>query len=1658
MPNNFTSSTFTTTYKDDYADSDNYHRILFNSGRALQARELTQSQTIIHEEIARFGRNIFREGAAVNPGGATVDNTIEYIKLNTSTFTLPQSSIVGLTFTVNSSGDDALQFKVLEVIEAEGLDPDTLYVKYTDTLSSTDNTVVARVADGATFESGSIELKAATSNATGTGTKAYIADGDFFTQGHFVFAPKQELIVSKYSSTPTVDLGFNIVQDIVTESDDDALYDNQGNTPNISSPGAHRYRIRLIATTRDQSLSDDNFVYVARVVNGKISSEVTGKEDYNILNDLLALRTKEESGDYVAKKFNAIFSDLDNNNLNLDVTEGVAYVDGYRLNINQTDITVPKARDTLLQPNDTIVAQYGNYVYGNPSDNDDISDINIFSEVLLRDSVATTIGTARLRGVEKEGSKYRFYLFEIKMNSGKNFRDVRSFGNATTININIVLENGIAQLKSTSNNSLLFSLPNTRPTEDGIADVSYTVQRSYDESSSSSGTITIVPGTNEAFVDLSGWVVVEDLQSFDSTTASISLSGGNVVISGLSASTGHTVVGYVQLEQPSFRSKVLNTDVELTTSVIDSDGSGNRFINLNRSDIYQVKEIKKGDENGVDLYFNFTVDDGQRDNYYDNGRLLVKGGASLPAGDIYIKYDYFSHGNGDFFCVNSYNNVVNYEDIPNHTLSSGETVSLRDVIDFRPVKGTTGNYHTNDGKINALPKNTAPITSDVTYYLPRKDVLVANSIDSRGRAGRGELQVITGVSSLQPRSPAIPTGSLALYNLDLNPYTLNASDLSTTFIPNKRFTMKDIANLERRVDELYELTTLSLLESNTNSLTVLDSDGNPRTKSGFIADNFTSFNFSSIDDTEFRSSLELNQGEMRPPFREHSVRLTYDGTNSNNSVAHNGDLITLPFTSVELIKQDLATGIMNVNPFAVITQTGHMTLSPSTDEWVETKTLPDIIQNNVRRTQRFFNREMTRDLGTRPNGRVFTRLSDVVIGDVQELIGTRVADVEIIPFMRSRKVSFKVQGLRPNTRMFPFFGGRDVSDWVHQELTFVRTSDTALEYGNEFVNRTEHPDGSTSLVSNSDGEIFGTFFIPNNSSVKFRTGSQEFKLLDISINNNAQSTSLTSALYTSVGTLETIQRTIRSTRIVETQFRQFDPLAQSFFVDQIENPNGLFISKVRIYVSTKDSAIPLQVQLRSVENGNPTTNIIPGSVVFTNPGDINVPSDVNDIDDIRAAFTDIVFEEPIYLASGEEYAVVLLAESKEYNVYVAETTKFLLGSTEARVTKQSATGSLFMSQNGSTWTPDQSKDLMFTLYRPEFSTSGSVYLENSRLPKNKLSNNPFLTTQGDASVKVLHQGHGFVVNDKVTIEGITVADDIGGITGNQLAGSRTITDVTWDGYFVEADAVATNTLRAGGDDVIVSEQVMYDEFTPIIQTIIPNNTSISSTARKTSGASFGQDRNESTNSAYGVGGFEDVFLNDLNLNDYPALVASTENETLNLSGNKSLELKLDLSTNDTKVSPIIDLQRVSVLALENVIDNGYTANSVPDFSIAETDPSDGTSSAKHVTTPTVIDESAVGIKVLFGANRPSSSDFEVYIKTAIDDVSLVDTNWVQVDIENDIPADDNETIFRQYEYLAGGLGGELDPFTVFQVKIVMKSSNSSKVPTVRDLRVIALAV
>jgi hypothetical protein len=167
------------------------------------------------------------------------------------------------------------------------------------------------------------------------------------------------------------------------------------------------------------------------------------------------------------------------------------------------------------------------------------------------------------------------------------------------------------------------------------------------------------------------------------------------------------------------------------------------------------------------------------------------------------------------------------------------------------------------------------------------------------------------------------------------------------------------------------------------------------------------------------------------------------------------------------------------------------------------------------------------------------------------------------------------------------------------------------------------------------------------------------------------------------------------------------------------------------------------------------------------------------------------------------------------------------------------------------------------------------------------------------------------------------------------------------------------------------------------------------------------------------------------------------------------------STSDF-VSPIISAERCSLTAISNLIDkqesvttSGYN---VPLSYIPETDPIGGTHLAKYVTKPVTLEEDAVGIKVILSANRPAAADFDIYYKAIGDNDDILETNWTLAALDSPVQTDENPSVFREYRYTIGGTGGTLPPFITFQIKIVMKSTNSSKVPVFRDFRAIALSV
>jgi len=1164
MATTLTSNTFNSTYKDDFADSDNFHRILFNSGRVVQARELTQAQTILQKQIERLGNNIFKEGAVVKAGGLTINNSYEFIKLNNTSNTVPTdvSTIIGSTFT--SQDSNAIKVEVIEVIRGDGnsdggANPDTLYVRYTSTSGATAGQDTIRMPDGVNIFNGSVTLTTASSGATGTGIRASVSEGIFYVKGHFVFTGNQSKVISKYSDVFNGDVGFKVTEEVITADDDSELFDNQGASPNIAAPGADRYKISLGIATRAEVTGSENFVFLATLKEGSVSKSIEQNDPFNVPSKVTAQRIKENSGDYVVEPFTAEFDkDSQNTHLLLNLSDGIGVVDGFRIERNPSQIRVSKANNSFQIENDVTAFPLGNYVkvatnivaeVGFQGNTKGLPDLSTFEPLELRSAInygGSKIGQCRVRAVAEDGSNHRYYLFDIKMNSAQEFSSVKSIGSSASNYFNILLEGNpaVAVLHETEKNNLLFTLRNPRPSK--IESISFAKQRYVGNISvtSGAGSLASLSGT-ETYANTNDWIFAKNDSDVHAGSVSITSGGAGQTTASFSLSSPtpangtYEVLHYVNEGNAQIRSKTLTT-IDSEGVSISTDSDGQSVLLLSKPDVFDILEIKDSDQNGsVDISGRFRFDNGQRDNFYDAGRLILKTGQSQPTGNVKVKYRFFAHGGGDFFALSSYDSdaLGGYRNIPSHELEDGTIVRLSDVLDFRPVKNaSTTNFAGGTAIVNELPQPNDTVEANINYYMQQSAKIVLGN--------DGVLQFIRGDQDAEIRVfPVAPEGTMPLYDVVLGANTLDDSDVLLFPTQNKRFTMKDIGTLEKRVERLEEAVTLSLLELNTKNIEVLDSSGTNRTRSGFVADNFDDQLFTDFLNPSYAAAIDPFNAKLHPTFNEDNIRMIYNDGASTNTVLK-GDNIYIDYDSAEFLDASKASTSVKINPFDFAQYNGGIVLSPSSDDWRDVeKTTGKVANGGIQldTKQAYLWNNHTWNWGGIPLDQlvVGSRTSETinstfnkVISDekVRKLVNERVVDTVLIPFQRSLKVHFKALGLRPNTQHFAFYDRQLVTDFVREE-TFVRHATAATDFGNKHKNATQHPEGKTDLVSDANGTIEGSFFIPQD---RFRTGTREFALIDVSqyTKEFAKSQSRANTNFTSSGVLEKIKQDFVSTRVL----------------------------------------------------------------------------------------------------------------------------------------------------------------------------------------------------------------------------------------------------------------------------------------------------------------------------------------------------------------------------------------------------------------------------------------------------------------------------------------------------------------------------------------------
>jgi hypothetical protein len=1696
------------------AEEKNFLRILFKPGVSVQVRELNQMQSILQNQIDKVGRGVFKEGPVPELATeATLDRSVHYVDLD-----IDPALITGLVPYLNLVDEIRLDYNPAvspqvfinaEVLHYQAL-PETnrfrFFIKYLNSVQDDDGDNVqkfdhlaspSQVVELANLITTELQTQYAAGTSfgtvvdTGRAIHAKSEEGVFFVKGQFVYAEDQDI----YAKIPTEDylinakLVFKVVETIVNYQTDRSLLDNAAGYPNETAPGADRYTIdlQLSILSKDVSDNDQDFIGGHEKIFGYSTSigdtlsllEVddgavvqVARPEFSGITDVLAERTREESGDYALDPFlidiTGFYNDTTDNSkcgrgvysaeqmldsdvvipdsdisevsagqlsekseadrikfgesrFNVGVEPSVAYVDGYRIaEPEKINVTGRKARTTSEFQQTYSNANLGSYLLGTVFTGAPSFDVDTVYDITDTGG-SNTFATCRVRSIERNGSQYRLYVYDIQFAGS-----YTSLTGATTItsgafSFTIDTTDGVG-LYDPQYNKSIYKLPADfiKSVKNQSGEIEFTARKIFNPVSSTATQVVIQVTSPDRFEEFgpNSYIVIDASGAICPVTSDPVLGGINnnqvtLTCSGTIDTNGTISVIASYRTSLGKRSKTLTSITDEVLSGDNTTVNTNSEIELANHDIIAITSAQDFAGNDIQLT-DLVLDNGQRDGCYKKGRVKYIGSGIVASGQntggLKISYTYFAHGGGDYFSVDSYS--VEYPEIPTY-----QDIRLSDALDFR-AKLDGGDYGT------YLDPNST-IDTQVQYYLSRIDKLVVTR--------ESEFKLIEGIPNVVPEEPSVPSTAMHLYTLHIPAYTFCHTMIETSFIDNRRYTMRDIGNINSRVNNLEYYTTLSLLEREANGKQIFEtSAGNPydRFKNGIIVDSFAGHDVGNIFDSHYNCSMDSEDPVLRPYFETRSVPFTQTGDSADtNNVSINDGIATLSYDQGPAwIDQQKAAVSISVNPYDVATWLGSFKLSPSSDEWMETRRAPNIV-NEVGGSLSDLRAEVDRvnQMGTRWNSwqttwtgkpvtkttmerrdrtgipwgrgpgrgwvrRVTTTTTEskqvrtgirttARINSVTRQKDDRVIDVSFVPFIRARKVYFKGKLFKPNTKLKVFFDGEDITKYA----TGVVKNDYK-EWSENASVRVYHNQSNTAItnsggdiITDNKGEVYGWFVIPNNSEHQFSAGERKVILSDGKTATDPAASTSADAVYTAQGKVQTKQRTLITTRTVVRQSQRvsqsriqssnrvtrtqwYDPLAQSFIIG--ENPTGIFIHSVDLYfshVSTKN--VPIKMYLVEVENGMPTQRRVPLSDVIKQPNEVATSSDAT-------AATTFEFDSPLYLQYGTEYAIVTESNSSHYRQWLSEVGKDDV-TTGEYISKNPFLGVSFKSQNASTWTPDQMKDFKMVVRRADYQTSGSIILQASGI-------------------------------------------------------SSAITDES-DGP-LEFSQIQLNTDFIEHPETNVLYQISVDGGSNY-EVIVPNENHYIST-------------------------------------------------TTPITDNSDIKIKITMESNNSKVSPVVDLDRISLIAVKNIIgaedsaelagsplDNvsldsliQYDVEVSPPVKIdSELSADHGNATAVYMTKEVALNNASDRLDSYLNINKPyADSNVLVYARFKRSEDNIEDVAFERIDPSTPIPINDFDD-YSEIQYTRDFSADSPVPplFTSFQIKIVLVSNDHALVPTVKDFRAIA---
>jgi hypothetical protein len=351
-------------------------------------------------------------------------------------------------------------------------------------------------------------------------------------------------------------------------------------------------------------------------------------------------------------------------------------------------------------------------------------------------------------------------------------------------------------------------------------------------------------------------------------------------------------------------------------------------------------------------------------------------------------------------------------------------------------------------------------------------------------------KIVKGTPATSPIYPTEPDGSLVIANMNLDPYTAyipsevpkeSAANLSIEKILHKNWIKQDITDLQTRVNNLEYYSSLSLLESNAQSLQVPDVNGLNRFKNGILVDDFSSYSTADTYNADFAAKVNVRKKHLEPLTLIDNFQLqnptvlnslgTLKATNTYAVASVSGtntNIFTLPYTTSNAVIQQLASSTVSLNPFGVTVYEGVAKLNPPMDNWVDNSQAPDIIvadpslqiyqqTNGVNilnagdfQTIPGTSQTVTSSTGTNRYVDTTTntyadQIRNITSGgysQVSSTIGSNngyLTNIAVLPYIRTQQIVFKSKGLLVNTPVSAWFDGQDVSKYITSPNTIELT-------------------------------------------------------------------------------------------------------------------------------------------------------------------------------------------------------------------------------------------------------------------------------------------------------------------------------------------------------------------------------------------------------------------------------------------------------------------------------------------------------------------------------------------------------------------------------------------------------------------------------------------